>query len=150
MFHIYVTSVFSPGCFWWQFCENQLLMDAHFQLNVITNVQQAVCGCLGALTVYTHARFRAMVCVLTGNDATAEDVLYQNVARCSYFFVAYLAATLFSYFLTQCLTIPTYHLPSTSAHTSSEEGLVFFFCTRWIFSPAMWPSLLIPIFFTFL
>lgn len=81
-------------------------------------------------SLHTHARFRAMVCVLTGNDATAEDVLYQNVVRGDSFFVAYLAATLFSYFLTQCLTIPTYHLLSTSAHTGSEEGLVFFFCTR--------------------
>lgn len=29
-------------------------MNAHFQLNAITNVLQAVCGCHDALTVYTH------------------------------------------------------------------------------------------------
>lgn len=63
VFHIYVTCVFSPGSFWWQFGEDQLLMDAHFQLNVIRNALQAVCGCLDALTVYTHTLDLELWCV---------------------------------------------------------------------------------------
>lgn len=57
------------------FGEERLLMDAHFQLNVITNVLQAVCGCLGALTVFAHMLGLELWCVFSQEMMPqAEDV----------------------------------------------------------------------------
>lgn len=65
MLHIYKTCVCLAVNFWWQFGEDRLLMEAHFQLNVITNVLQAVCGCLDAVTAYTHKLDLELWCVFS-------------------------------------------------------------------------------------
>lgn len=108
-----------------------------------------------APTLYMHMLDLSLCLIfLTGNDATAWrcHVFNRHVLRWVFFFHStFTAAHLFSVlFLTHFLTIPRSRLLSTSAHTPSEMwGKVFAFFF-WIFSPTLWPSLLLPFLFAFL
>lgn len=114
-------------------------MEAHFQLNVITNVLQAVCGCLDAVTAYTHKLDLELWCVFS-QEMMPQLKMSCPLPKCSE--VGFFRSIFSCHFIfTQCLTIPIYHFPSTSSHTNSEEGFMFFFCTRLIFSPSVWPDL---------
>lgn len=77
-------------------------MDVHFQLNVLTKVLQAVCGCLSALTVYTHMLHLERWCVCSHRKWRHWLEMSCPLPKSSevggfFSFTACLAATLFSY-----------------------------------------------------
>lgn len=147
-----VTCLFTRACLmtvWWRSAADGCTFSAKC-------VDKSCAGCLRlpqrSDTWHAHATFRAMVCVLTGNDATGWrcHVLYQSLVRWGVFFFHSMFICHFIFLFPDSLSDHP-HLPPSQhfCPQSSQKGLMVFFCTWWMFSPSLWPSRLLPTIFTF-